>query len=149
MKSVLNRNQLLALIATIALGSAACTGPSTQAQSNPPEEDAKKLRDSILFSMTGNADDARKAAIEFVKANYPGWSVNGVTSVRLWKGDGTSHLVGVDAVGPTSGKSLKGDRQTYNFLVRFYAGEDKKSYWKAEPLTPANAALLSVPPESN
>src|SRR5947209_19995299 len=77
--------------------------------------------------------EIRQAAIEYIKAQFPQWSVRGVTALSY---TGNLYLVGVDLI---SGQQ----ERTLSLIARLFVNESGVMYWKVEALSSELSQALS------
>jgi hypothetical protein len=121
---------------------AGCDSPSTVAAQPSPQTTTAAIAPSGRATDT---EGAKSAAVEFIKTAQPSATVLGTWIERYRR---SIYVVTVDFTlnepKPSKGAKEGKANRTQNLFVRVFQGENQKAYWKAEPLTPDNLALLML-----
>lgn len=94
------------------------------------------LFDSAEVVKRDDLPKVRQAARDLVRAVHPSAKTDGVFVLSFGRG-GTLYLAGVDT-------QINGRRRVIDVLVRLFVRKTGGSYWRAEPLSPDEAAKLRV-----
>jgi len=133
---------LLVLVCSVACGSEAArnanqantntkTSPSPTAQTSPSVSNAPFSKEDDFFDdQTETRQQARQKAVEYVRQNFPGWTVKGVISRRTFD---EHYQVTLD---------LEKNKQTktVQLLLRLFFPENGEPYWKVEPFVSQNVS---------
>ncbi|GAB4463319.1 MAG: hypothetical protein OHK0029_31780 [Armatimonadaceae bacterium] len=125
------------LIATEAVVEAPLCETVEECENGIPAEDialAAMTEDEELEVEREEAEKIRRAALDFVRENFPGSKTDGVFLLPLRPAN--FFIAGVDT------RLADGDRRTIDLIVRRYSKRVGGDYWRAEALDGGQAHLL-------